>query len=516
MSGLSGDLWPLHPHRLSDELLSFWVLRIAHANRIKLQTFTNATFGRNASPWNRDIDRSAGDAFLKLLSVRTGATVDELRGGMLSSYEGILFEHHNPQGNTHWILPLGIYHRTRRAYGVQFCPTCLFWDPIPYFRRRWRLALSTICDRHGSLLHDRCTECGAPVIYFRNDLGLRKYGRLGNHTLCWHCGFDYRRAPVYAADWLDAETYIALRSLLTFIDDGIAVAGLHYHQYAHLWLQVLHRLCEILASSGRSRRSDKLQTVVSQATRLALPLAAGAAKFESFGLHDRHRLLLSALWMLMDYPGRFIRICREAGLRRSLVLGDLCEVPYWFDRLLKQELDGSRYVPNVEEVRQAANYLIREGKAITQTSVQQVIGRGGDQATSIYKMERRSPWPRNHAEFDRVLALLAIRIKSLEIGGVRRLLAERDWVIFLMMKTTGWSASKVLGITLDEIKPMLAPGSAALPSVLKGHLVWYLITTRRALVGGKPRAAFFVGSTEDGIGVENLAQKARRLRGSHQ
>ncbi|MCG2575869.1 hypothetical protein LZ012_02535 [Dechloromonas sp. XY25] len=361
------------------------------------------------------------------------------------------------------------------------------------------------------MLHDRCPECGAPIIYFRNDLGLRKDGQLGNHTLCWRCGFDYRRAPVYGADWLDAETYIALRSLLTFIDGGIAVAGQHYHQYAHLWLQVLHRLCEILASSGQSRRSDKLQAVVSQATKLVLPRVQVSAKFESLGLRDRHRLLLSALWMLMDYPNRFIRICREAGLGRSLVLGDLCEVPYWFDQVLKQDLDRSRYAPNAAEIRQVANYLARQGKTVSQASIQQAIGRRGEHAMSGYKMERGSPWPRNDDEFDSVLAALAVRIQSLEVGSVRRLLSERDRMIFLTMKVMGWSASKVLGISLDEIKPILAPRSTVLPPVLKGHLVWYLITTRRALVRGQPRTAFFVGSSEDGIGVENLAQKARRL-----
>lgn len=171
MLGLSGNLWPIHPHRLPDELLSFWILRVAHANRLKLQTFTNLALGRNASPWARDIDRSASDELLSQLSAQTGSSVEELRGGMLSAYEGILFEHHNAQGNSQWILPLGVYHRTRRAYGMQFCPACLFWDGIPYFRRRWRLAFATICDRHGTLLHDRCPHCAAPVIYFRNDVG---------------------------------------------------------------------------------------------------------------------------------------------------------------------------------------------------------------------------------------------------------------------------------------------------------------------------------------------------------
>ena len=113
-------------------------MRVAHVNRVKLQTFTNLTFGRFASPWARDIDRSAPDSFLETLSLRTGASLTELKSGMLPSYEGIVFERHNANGNTPWVLPLGIYHRTRKAYGMQYCPECLFWDETPYFRRRWR------------------------------------------------------------------------------------------------------------------------------------------------------------------------------------------------------------------------------------------------------------------------------------------------------------------------------------------------------------------------------------------
>lgn len=338
MPGLSGDVWPIHPHRFPDELLSFWVLRVAHDNRIKLQTFTNITFGRTATLWNRDIDRSATQSVLETLSVRTGAPVEELKAGMLSSFEGGMFERHNPFGNSHWVLPLGIYHRTRRAYGMQFCPMCLFWDPVPYFRRHWRLGLSTICDRHGTMLHDRCPQCSAPVIYFRNDLGHRKNGQLGGHTLCWQCKFDLRRAPTWGGDWLDAQTYIALRSLLTFIDCKFAVAGQHCFDYANLFFVGLHRICEMLASKGKRRKYDKFQAAVSAATGMRLPHPAGRASFELLSLAERHRILLCALWLVMDWPDRFVCVCKDVGLCHSYVLGDLVELPYWLDRALKRDL----------------------------------------------------------------------------------------------------------------------------------------------------------------------------------
>lgn len=502
----------MHPQRLPDELLSFWILRSAHANRIKLQTFTNTTFGRSASPWCRDIDRSATLEFLATLSERTGAPIDDLRAGMLSSYEGIVFERHTAFGNTPWILPLGIYHRTRRAFGMQFCPTCLFWDTIPYFRKRWRLAFATICDKHGTLLQDRCPQCASPVTYFRNDLGRRNSASLGDHTLCWQCGFDLRRAPAFGGDWLDAETYIALRSFLTFIDNGLAVAGSHDFQYAHLFLQGLRRVCEMLASTGKRRRYDRLQRAVSAATGLALPHGEGRGTFESFSLYERHRVLLSALWMLMDWPARFVRVCNTAGISWSFVLADLDVAPYWFEHALKAMLDKSGYVVSPDEARHAAAYLEKNAIPVTKNAVQKLLGGRDHKAAQLYKIPDHSPWPESDEEFQELLLAADVQIQSLMPSSVNRLLAERDRMIFQVMRHTRWSITKILGTTLAEIMSLLAPGCSTLPTQLKDLLLDYLKSSRPALVGSKQFEKLFVGIFTDGIGPERVGQIIRQLK----
>lgn len=350
------------------------MLRVAHANRVKLQTLTGVTFDRSASPWARDIDRSANDGFLKTLSERTGSTVQELKAGMISAYEGVLFERHNAQGNTPWVLPLGIYHRMRRSYGMQFCPECLFFDSDPYFRRKWRLSLATICDMHNCLLHDRCPNCEAPVIYYRNDLGHRRGWSLTDHTLCWRCGFDLRRAPVLAADWLDARTHVALWSLLTFVDCGLGIAGSHNMGYSHLLLSVLHRMCEMLVSSSMQHGFDRLQRLVSGETGVALPAHVVRKSFEQLAINDRHRVLISALWLLMDWPDRFVRICRSARITRSHIVAELESIPYWFDTEVRRHLDRSFYVPNDLEVDSISAYLVKNGVPVTNKNVSRLLG----------------------------------------------------------------------------------------------------------------------------------------------
>lgn len=60
---------------------------------------------------------------------------------------------------------------TRTGYGLQFCPKCLAADPEPYFRKRWRVAFYTWCTIHDTMLHERCPQCGAPVIFQRREMG---------------------------------------------------------------------------------------------------------------------------------------------------------------------------------------------------------------------------------------------------------------------------------------------------------------------------------------------------------
>jgi len=98
--GLSGRLWPAHPHRQEDELLSSWFVRSAYGNCLKTQSFGTQTFGRRAFVMTRDIDRCSTDAHIEMLSSCTGSSQEDLREGMLTAYESRVFERHSPFGNT--------------------------------------------------------------------------------------------------------------------------------------------------------------------------------------------------------------------------------------------------------------------------------------------------------------------------------------------------------------------------------------------------------------------------------
>lgn len=495
--GLSGNLWPVHPHRIGDELLSSWIVRTAHANRIKLQTFTTLGFGRAAALWNRDIDRSASDDLLQALSEQTGSSIDELRDGMLSSYEGRLFERHNAVGNTDWILPLGIYHRTRKRYGVQFCSQCLFFDPVPYFRRQWRLAFSTICDVHGTMLHDRCPSCGAPVIFFRNDLGRRRNYRIGDMVSCWLCNFDYRHASAYGPVGPDGKTIAELRSLTTFYQMGWWSLGGVGIPYGHLFFDVLHHLVMLLSNRRGVALIDALAAEVGWRPTVEREHCAGP--FELLPVLARHQFLVTALWLLDEWPLRFVRIARRAGLTQSrILLGET--LPYWFESEIKMCLGAGYGSPTVEEARHAAAYLAKRGNSVSGAAVGRLIG--SRDALAVKEFVKRKPCQATDAEFQCMITRLGDQIDSLPLNSRRRLLLQRDRTIFMLIRTTGWSVKRVLTLTVSDVEGIneMQQGNCVRLSEVGALLSDYLQSTRIYLAENSRSDKLFIKWRDGGIG----------------
>jgi len=86
-----GKVWPAHPKPFPDELLSSWIVRVAQANAIKLQTLSWMLFGNERSPWNRDIDRSAPPWLLKELALHTGTNYWDVFHTTLVTYRQRLY-----------------------------------------------------------------------------------------------------------------------------------------------------------------------------------------------------------------------------------------------------------------------------------------------------------------------------------------------------------------------------------------------------------------------------------------
>ncbi|MDO8714345.1 MAG: TniQ family protein [Polynucleobacter sp.] len=194
MKGFTSPLWPIHFKPLPDELLSSWLVRLAHSHGLKVQTFCNLLFGNTCQVWNRDIDRLAPDWLVTELSDRTGVTIEQVMATTLQSYQGVVYHRHRASGTLAWIQCLKLHHRKFEGFGLQFCPECLAADKEPYFRKSWRVAFNVICTRHKCMLHDRCPHCGCGVAFHRNDMRHAQYVTIVSLKECHQCGFDLSRS----------------------------------------------------------------------------------------------------------------------------------------------------------------------------------------------------------------------------------------------------------------------------------------------------------------------------------
>ncbi|WP_190287761.1 TniQ family protein [Massilia sp. NR 4-1] len=327
MDGLSGLVLPAHPQPKEDEIFSSWMCRIAQANGIKLHTLEVQLWGRDKQIWTRDIDRSVDDETLSTIAALCGTSFERAYETCLRELEGKLFEK-LVMGNSPWILPAATYHRTRKRPFMQFCPTCLAKDKSPYYRRSWRLALTTFCDKHNVMLHDRCPKCEAPVMFYRQELGDRWITSIQSLTLCTSCGFDLRDAKVDEVMVVDRHALLTLRLQLRNLDLGWTFNDKQMFQYSQLYFSVLRNLIQKMMLPWTIRR---LLTVAQ--VKFSLPSIKGSRArglFEFYGVFERHLLLQVATWYLMDWPVRFQGLFRANRCRYSELVRDFKDVPYWF------------------------------------------------------------------------------------------------------------------------------------------------------------------------------------------
>jgi hypothetical protein len=335
-----GELWPAHPKPLPDELLSSWIVRVATANGIKLQTLARMLFGADRTPWNRDIDRSAPAWLTRALSKHTGIPAGEILETTLMTYAGRLHPHPRISGHLGWVLTIRTNGTKRQAFGQQYCPACLADDPIPYFRKRWRVALSTYCPVHRIELHDACPDCGSPVMHYRGDFG-RELKDAWPMSACHACRADLRDAERRPEHFPSQELRQLCDEMLWSLDKAPAEAG----RFDLDFFVVLHQICRAMGT--RQNRGKLLGYLLHQ---LGLPprsTPTGWITIEERRREERHAWLLCALWLMADLEGRLTEAWVAKAVRYNLMIKDLNQAPSWF-RNVVDALPGLRSHPRRE------------------------------------------------------------------------------------------------------------------------------------------------------------------------
>lgn len=336
--------------------------------------------------WNRDIDKSADETLVGVLARKTGLPVETVITTTLAAYEGWLYERHNPYGNTLWIMPIGIYHRTRRNFGLQFCAQCLMEDAEAYWRRKWRLAFVTICPDHRLVLQDRCPKCGAAVNFHRNELGNRWQIVTRSLVLCYSCSFDLRATATFTGRAVTDEEVYFQQMLLDGLKQGWVEVRMGERVYSHLYFTALHQVIRVLATGKRAKTFREATGRECGYSRTFTPSFEGKNReIERLPVSERRKLLDMARYLLGEWPNRFVSVCTRSRAWSSALLRDLEPAPFWYWSVIHDHLYRTSYRASDEEIRSAIIYINKTGGQLHQKAVSKLLG-----AQNVFR-KRKSP-----------------------------------------------------------------------------------------------------------------------------
>ncbi|WP_246051687.1 TniQ family protein [Panacagrimonas perspica] len=210
----------------------------------------------------------------------------------------------------------GVYHRTRKSHGMQYCPKCLEDDEDPYLRAQWRFALQFGCARHGIALRDACPHCDAPLMpHRRPDGDARK---------CSECWKNLSALP----DPLTEPEREVCRAASALYRDGSMHVGSERATFRDAILAV-RRLFSWVTSA---RLPEGF------ANEFDIPSPMPSTEREPFDTLETARIgvrrwaIPFCFALLRTWPDDFLKACDEFGVSRTRVM-DLRRTgaPSWFD-----------------------------------------------------------------------------------------------------------------------------------------------------------------------------------------
>ncbi|HET7832643.1 MAG TPA: TniQ family protein [Gallionella sp.] len=441
--GLSGTLWPIHLKPLPDELLSSWIVRLAHAHRYKVQTMSSLLFGRDVTIWNRDVDRVAPAKIGEVLVHATGASVDQFESSTLRGYEGTLMERHTITGVCRWVVPLGIFHRARKRSGLMFCPQCLDQDTQPYFRRRWRLALSTVCSEHECYLLDACPRCQAPLAPHRVDMQGRQVYPCGDLNVhCWKCGFDLRDSQQTNRP---SELHVQFQAQLdAVLQNGYANWAGNPSMHSLVFFEGLRSLIAGITSRHTQERL-KGTTKWSSVDLSTWP----CAELEMASLPMRRKLFNWLASLLESWPVNFVTLIRENKLRYADLKGDSDHRSYWYEDVIRREASGGHAPISHMEAEAIAGAVEARLGRFSGTAARILSGRD-----IVNHVVDRLPQPISDEVYEDLLTSIDHQIAG-TLDKIKRAALIRDKVMFAAGRLFGLSEAELAGLTLEQVRALV-------------------------------------------------------------
>ena len=321
--------WAIPVPLLPDELFSSWLVRAALIQGCDPLVLTGALWPKWRI-WTTDPDRGLSEERLSALTKTTGIEASVFDTACLRAIASVVTT--GPLDDLAiwpWMLALGSQNR-RRHGGMQYCPSCLKEDRLPYYRVQWRMAWHISCAKHGVSLIDRCPHCNAPIEPHRLS------ALDDDMAICATCKGDLREVSVMTID----------SGALTFQQGADQVVMYGQGQYGINALSsgewfALSRYFVMLLRKVALGKSDGLTSFVSALgidVNALVPPATGLA-LELLPVRERALLLASAWRMLQAGPERFLEAARDALLSAQSLREKSSSVPQCIQDLVHELTD---------------------------------------------------------------------------------------------------------------------------------------------------------------------------------
>lgn len=443
-----------------DEHPASWLLRLSWANGfLNGATLVAMSDPAHPAPSAATLDtpiRRQGLATMtgygdELLN-RIGVTeVEAALGGLVDEY---------PMSRWRLRIPAaegGKRHSKNQPIGV--CVACLTSDEVPYWRRDWSLSVICRCPVHGKLLTDRCGACGARLVlsfYRRTDL-----------LHCDVCGQDLN-------DGADLEPAPSgPTSSPPCPTQFMAVPGLAPPpvdvSHEHLFWDGLWWLLSHFCAGDRARKVAELKFVPAALRDRLLNIPARLASARVLPLPERpiaerETLLALAWWVIGDWPARAILVLGANQLTMSSFAVRVKDVstsmPFWLARTIDEFLRMRPYRPNQDEVRAAAEYLIRQsGEPPSRIQLKRILGVAESEHVAQVVPINRERFTSAHAT--RLLTAMERMIARTPRARCERDAALRDCVIIALCLARSETVPAVTRLSISEIQGTLRNHSGA-------------------------------------------------------
>lgn len=250
------------------------------------------------------------------------------------------------------------------SHGPMCCPLCLQADPIPYFRIHWRFAFLTECPVHKTEMINQCPGCGGPI-------WPASFGRLTKSrcpqsaSVCICCGFDLRNQVANIPSELSQSEILWNTIVSGNIPDSFKQVKSLPDFFDGVWV-----ICQLLIRSQSSRLLNFVPASITGASDAGGPHRT----IEGCSITERRRLINSALWLIDEWPGRFLDCAARVGISRTHFISTVAANPSWLTEVVDKHLTRRSPVTTIKDVEDAIHVLEEREEPVSKSAVRRVLG----------------------------------------------------------------------------------------------------------------------------------------------